>query len=110
MDGSWTAIPLQIIVSFFGFSAITAVFFNYRHYFEWRKCVLWLSMVVCFLYWGNVAWILANLLDWNNGVFVATWYLSIIPIAMFWVDVGIKRSTTERGGWGTEEQIEQSRN
>ncbi len=105
MDGSWGAIPLQVIVSFFGFSAITAVFFNYRDPFKCRKYVLWLSMAVCFSYWLNTCWILANLLDRNNGVFVAIWFLSIIPIAMFWIDVGIKRSssTTESGEWGTWE-------
>lgn len=91
MADGWEALPIQIVASFFGFSAITAGFFRQRTNNKLRQYILGSSLFVCLLLWFdiNIKAAYCLTLSWNTALFTFAWFFSIIPIALFWIGVGI---------------------
>lgn len=97
----WGVIPMQIIISFFGFSTMTSAFFKCKNppitIFRWlkipRKFILIFSSIVCIILWASIAIKTGSLVNcWDRDIYIwsffSAWSFSIVPVVCFWIDLG----------------------
>ena len=79
-------LPLQV-TCFFGFSAMTSVFYSHTH-FKHRNWFLIFSSLICAILWFGNAITMVKMAASTDfcplPVLLIAWILSSIPIAVFW--------------------------